>query len=70
MGLVTSPCDLHSADTDASRNMKNFIGSTNGRLTSFLGIPYAKPPCASLITARPYCVLTSVQYRKQTFQPS
>jgi hypothetical protein len=63
------PRDVHLVDIEASRNLKDFIGSTNGSLTSFLGIPFAKPPYASLITTRSYCVLTLVQYRKQAFQP-
>jgi hypothetical protein len=70
MRLVTDPCDFHSVDIDASGDAKNFVGSTNGSLTSFLGIPYAKPPCVSLMTTRSHCVLTPVQYRKQAFQPS
>ena len=70
MQLVADSCDFHSADIDASGNAKNFIGSTNGSLTNFLGIPYAKPPCASLMTARFYCVLIPVQYRKQAIRPS
>jgi len=35
---------VRPVDTDVSRNLKNFIGSTKGGLTSFLGIPFAKPP--------------------------
>ena len=63
------PWNLHLADIDVSGNLKDFIGSTNGSLTSFLGIPFAKPPYASLMTTRSYCGLTLVQYRKQAFQP-
>jgi hypothetical protein len=48
MRLVTDPCDFHSMDIDALHNSKDFIGSTNGSLTSFLGIPFAQPPYASI----------------------
>ena len=44
-------------DTDGSHNLKNFIGSAKGGLTSFLGIPFAKPPYVSA-SARFYQVLT------------
>jgi hypothetical protein len=70
MRLVTDPYDFHSVDTDVSRNSKDFIGSTNGSLTSFLGIPFAKPPYPSLVSTHSGHVLTLVQYRKQAFPPS
>jgi len=69
MRLVTDHDDL-SADTDAPRNSKDFTGLTNGSLTMFLGIPFAKPPYASPMSIRFYCVLTLVQNRKQAFLPS
>ena len=54
MRFVTDPCDLYSVDTDALRNSKDFMGSTDGSLTRFLGIPFAKPPYVSLILAHSY----------------
>ena len=56
-----------STDTDAPRIPKNFTGSTNGSLTSFLGIPFAKPPYGSM-TICFYHALTLAQHRQQTFQ--
>lgn len=50
---------IRLADTDASRDLKNFIGSTKGGLTRFLGIPFAKPPYVSMLV-RLYRVLTLV----------
>ena len=40
------PLSARPVDIDASGDSKNFIGSTNGSLASFLGIPFAKPPYA------------------------
>jgi len=60
MRSVTDPYDFHPVDIDALRNSKDFIGSTNGNLTSFLGIPFAKPPYVSLNSIRFYHVLTPV----------
>ena len=70
MRLVVDTCDFHSTDIDALRNPKDFIGSTNGSLTSFLGIPFAQPPYASFITTSFYRILTLFQDRKQAFHPS
>ena len=68
MRYVTGPHAL-SAYIDASCNSKNFTGSTNGSLTSFLGIPFAKPPYGPM-TIRFYHVLTPAQHGKQAFLSS
>ena len=57
------------AGSDALRNLKNFIGSTKGGLSSFLGIPFAKPPYVPM-SPQCYDVLTLAQYRKQALPPS
>jgi carboxylesterase type B len=67
MRLVIDSCDFYFVDINASRNSKDFVGSTNGSLASFLGIPFAQPPYVSVIITRSYRVLTSTQYRKQAF---
>ena len=63
-------CDFHPVDIDALHNAKNFTGSVNGNLTSFLGIPFAKPPYAPPMSPHLYRVLITIQYRKQAFLPS
>ena len=65
---VTDPHAV-SAYIDASCNSKNFTGSTNGSLTSFLGIPFAKPPYGPMLICF-YHVLTLAQHRKQAFLSS
>ena len=65
---VTDPHAL-SAHIDASCNSKNFTGSTNGSLTSFLGIPFAKPPYGPMSICF-YHALTLAQHRKQAFLSS
>ena len=70
MRLVTDPYNFHPVDVDVSRYAKNLVGLTNGSLTSFLGIPFAKPPCVSPVSTHLYSALTLVQNRKQALPPS
>ena len=70
MRLVAGTYDRHPMDVDALHNLKDFTGSVNGSLTSFLGIPFAKSPYAQLMLFRFDHVVTLGQYRKQAFPPS
>ena len=70
MRLVADPYNSYPVDVDVSGYVKNFVGSTNGSLTRFLGIPFAKPPYASPVSTHFYSALTPAQNRKQALPPS
>jgi len=70
MRFVIESHDLHPVDVDLPWDTKDFVGSINGSLISFLGIPFAKPPCVSPASTQFYTVLTLVQNGKQALPPS